>query len=101
MLDVIHYMFEEDTARLTSAGQSDAISAMRVTLYGLYGMPYKYGSKSSSTNGGRQYVTGDYDFGSDIPFDPAAQATKPFVPATDFNPESTMPFGSVLDAPLG
>lgn len=102
MLDVLHYMFEEDVARLTTAEQSDAVSAMRTTLYGLYNKPYRYGTKSSgSSSSGRQYVSGDYDFKTDVPFDPASQAPKPFVPATDFNPESSMPFGSVLDAPLG
>ena len=101
MLDVLHYMFEEDTSRLTTAEQAEAISAMRVNLYGLYGMTYKYSTKPSASTSGRQYVTGDYDLGPDVPFDPASQAPKPFVPATEFNPDSSMPFGGILDAPIG
>lgn len=103
MLDVVHYMFEEDTARLTTAEQADGISAMRTSVYQMYNRPYIYGTSSKSSNRPteRQYVTGDYEFNSDIPADAAQLAPKPYVPATEFNPESSMPFGGVLDAPLG
>jgi hypothetical protein len=100
MLDVLHFFFEEDIIAITTGEQSEAITSMRNSLYALYDQTYAYGSTSSKNTGGRQYVTGDYDFGSDVPFDPASQAPKPFVPPTEFNPESSMPFGGVLDAPL-
>ena len=102
LLDVLHYFFEEDSARLTTAEQSDAISDLRTSLYQSYNTSYKYAVKkrsSGQTYGGRAYVSDD---GSDLtPLDPMNQETKPFVPATDFNPDSSNPFGSVLDAPLG
>lgn len=102
MLDVLHYFFEEDTKTVSTEEQSKAIDSMRTQLYRLYGQTYRYGSGSSSaTNSGRSYVSDGNDFPTDIPFDPSAQEVKPYVPATDFNPESSMPFGSALDAPLG
>jgi hypothetical protein len=102
LLDVLHYFFEEDSARITTGEQAEAISDLRVNLYRGYEINYKYAVKKNSsgqTYGGRAYVSDD---NSDLtPFDPTNQETKPFVPATEFDPESYSPFGSVLDAPLG
>jgi hypothetical protein len=102
LLDVLHYFFEEDSARITTGEQAEAISDLRVNLYRGYGINYKYAVKKNSsgqTYGGRAYVSDD---NSDLtPFDPTNQETKPFVPATEFDPDSYNPFGSVLDAPLG
>lgn len=102
MLDVLHYFFEEDVKTISTGEQAESIDAMRTQLYRLYDKTYIYGAKkgSSTSNSGRAYVTGDYEFPADVPFDPSAQETKPFVPPTEFNPESSMPFGGVLDAPL-
>jgi hypothetical protein len=102
MLDVIHFYFEEDS-RYRSAEEVQSVSAVRTSLYeGMYKRPYPYkvNSNSSSTGStGRRYVS---DSNDDLePFDPLFAETKPFVPATDFNPDSAMPFGSVLDAPIG
>lgn len=102
LLDVLHYFFEEDSARLSTAEQSEAVSDLRTSLYRSYNISYKYATKKSSsgqTYGGHAYVSDD---NSDLtPLDPMNQETKPFVPATEFNPDSSNPFGSVLDAPLG
>jgi hypothetical protein len=102
MLDVLHYFFEDDVKTISTGEQAESIDAMRTQLYQLYGQTYRYGAKKrgSTSNGGRSYVTGDYEFPPDMPLDPSAQGVKPFVPATEFNPESSMPFGGVLDAPL-
>lgn len=100
MVDVIHYFFEEDMMHASTGEQLEAISDMRTELYRMYGKTYSYGvSKKSKTS--RAYVGEDFDFDNDVPFDPANQETKPFVPATEFDPDSSMPFGGVLDAPLG
>lgn len=102
LLDVLHFFFEEDSARLSTGEQAEAVSEMRVNLYRSYGYSYKYAikKKSSTTSyGGRSYI--DDDNQDLTPFDPANQETKPFIPATDFNPDSANPFGSVLDAPIG
>jgi hypothetical protein len=102
MLDVLHYFFEEDIKTVSTGEQSESIDSMRTNLYQLYDQTYRYGAKkgNSTSTGGRAYVTGDYEFPNDVPFDPSAQETKPFVPATEFDPESSMPFGGLLDAPL-
>lgn len=87
MLDVVHYLFEED-ARFSSAEEAQAVSEFRATIYGLlYGTTYKYRTKASlgSTTGG-----GTADGG-----------VKPYIPPTDFDPDMGLPFGSTLDAPFG
>ena len=100
MLDVIHYYFEDDMRVITTAEQSDAIDQMRTTLYRMYDQSYPYGKKSQGSSGGRSYVSGDVGFPEDTDYDPLNEDVKPFVPATDFNPDSSMPFGLTLDAPL-
>ncbi len=89
MLDIIHYYFEEDNSRYESGDQADAVSKMRTQLYGLYGYQYKYkiNSKNKSGAGG--------DFSAS-----ASNEVKPYIPPTEFNPESANPFGGVLDQPL-
>lgn len=85
MLDVIHYLFEED-ARFSSAEEAQAVSEFRATIYGLlYGTTYKYRTKTSSGS-----VGGASDGG-----------VKPYIPPTEFDPDMGLPFGSTLDAPLG
>lgn len=102
MLDVIHFYFEDDS-RYRSQEEVQSVSHMRTSLYeSMYKRNYPYkvstsGSAAGST--GRKYIS---DSDDDLkPFDPLFAETKPFVPPTDFNPDSAMPFGSVLDAPLG
>ena len=101
MMDVLHYFFEDDMRMITTSEQSDAIDEMRTNLYRLYDQPYRYGKKAQKSSGGRSYVTGDAGFPENDEFDPLNADVKPFVPATDFNPDSSMPFGLTLDAPLG
>lgn len=85
MLDVIHYFFEEDS-RFATGEQAEAVSMMRSTLYGvLYGQTYKY--KVNIDRSGSGGVMSD--------------GSKPYIPPTDFNADSPLPFGSVLDSPLG
>jgi hypothetical protein len=110
MLDVIHYIFEEDMAA-ASGEQAEARSNVRTILYrSFYEREYQYKSNSNSGSVGSYNSGPTYADGSPIepmedlvPFDPLEQAkpTKPYVPPTDFNPESSMPFGTNLDAPLG
>jgi hypothetical protein len=105
MMDVIHFYFEEDS-RFATAEQIEAVSRMRTELYKLYGTTYKYAVKSSgkmSSSSGRKYIndsedSSDFDLAE---FDPNNQEVKEYVEPTEFNPDSSMPFGSVLDAPLG
>jgi hypothetical protein len=85
MLDVVHYFFEEDS-RYGSAEEAEAVSAVRSALYGMY---YRYGIKSKikSSSGDNFYSDPD--------------EIKPYIPPTQFDPESANPFGAVLDAPIG
>lgn len=111
MLDVIHFLFEDDMAA-ASGEQAEARSAVREILYrNFYDREYKYKSKSSSGSSGRSGYSGPtYADGSPIdavddlqPFDPMDQArpTKSYIPPTEFNPDAALPFGKDLDAPLG
>jgi hypothetical protein len=86
MLDVIHYLFEEDS-RYTTAEEAEALSEMRTALYGvLYGTTYNYRVKVDKSGNS-----------SGMP----GNATKPYIPPTDFDADSPLPFGSLLDSPLG
>jgi hypothetical protein len=89
MLDVLHFFFEEDS-RYVSEEEARSVSALRTTIYGeLYGTTYRYQMKSRSNSGNS---SGDYSDPNEL---------KPYIPPTEFDPESLNPFGSVLDAPIG
>ena len=99
MLDVLHFYFEDD---LTATSQEEvaAKSESRSVIYGtLYGTPYKY--KASTNNSSSSMTASGNSMDGLVPFDPSNDVTKPFVPATDFDAESPLPFGQTLDAPLG
>jgi hypothetical protein len=109
MVDVLHYYFEEDLNNQT-AEQAEARSETRTLVYeSLYGTKYKYKTKQSL--GASQYADGSKipsdgyvsKGGEEIlePFDPSPMTRKAYVPPTEFNPDSPMPFGKTLDAPLG
>jgi hypothetical protein len=99
MLDVVHYYFEAD-ARYSSGEEAEGVSKLRTSLYGLYEKTYVYAVSSSSRNqSGRTYVNGnDEDL---LPTEFSPQQTKSFAPATEVNAESHLPFGPVLDSPVG
>lgn len=85
MVDVIHYFFDEDM-RYASYESALMHGKLREQIYGsLYEKHYKYAMKDSTDSGSSS----------------AEGATKPYVPPTEFNPESPSPFGKVLDAPIG
>jgi hypothetical protein len=106
MVDVLHYMFEEDM-RFVSAEQAEAISKSRSMLYReMYSRDYGY---QFSTGIGAAASSIDPPLGEDIPsdirpIDVARQAeltaTKPYVPPTHVDENSVRPFGTTLDAPL-
>jgi hypothetical protein len=101
MLDVIHFFFEEDI-KASSKEEHDSVTAVRNTLYStFYGVEYKYGGSSSNSTG-RAYVSNsNYDFDDGLSEFSPAKAKKPYIPPTNVNPDSYLPFGDVLDAPLG
>lgn len=108
MLDVLHFYFEQDNM-FTSEEHMLSQSRSRESLYeNLYGIPYKYKVKDPKYNSNNRQII-DEDFRSDDedeteslrPFDPLAGPPKAYVPPTDFNPDSSKPFGKLLDEPLG
>ena len=87
MLDVIHYFFEEDS-RYASAEEAESLSQTRTTLYAvLYGTTYKYPIKINKTDASG--ISG------------SASGTKPYIPPTQVDVDSPLPFGDALDSPLG
>lgn len=109
MLDVMHYYFEADHYAASSE-EVEAKSNVRAAIYrNLYDKEYKYQYKSKSSTSGYNYSTttasgqpvNDGFVGQEIDDAPDKGPTKPFVPATDFNPESPTPFGGTLDPPAG
>ena len=108
LIDVLHYMFEEDMY-VSGAGEIEARSKTRQLLYQeFYGKEYQYGvTTGDDSSGGFDDVYPEDGFQENeiiVPFDPdeppMKKATKSYVPPTDFNPDSAMPFGMNLDAPM-
>jgi hypothetical protein len=89
MLDVIHYMFEEDVM-VSDEDEERFKSATREALYDVfYGKPYKYKIKKSSAN---TVFGADGEMYEDLrPFDPTdnSQGT-----------QDTTSFGVGIDGPL-
>lgn len=114
MLDVIHFFMEEDLVRFESGEQMEAASKTRSAIYKqFYQRTYVYGITSSSSSSRHSSGSGTYADGSLIglpendfldlePFNPEVKkAKKPYIQPTKFNPDSALPFGKDIDAPLG
>lgn len=91
MLDVLHFFFEEDS-RFATAEEAESVSAGRTTLYkDLYNVDYKYKLNTKPRKTG---TSGEFSYS-----DP--DEVKPYIPPTEFDPDSFNPFGETLDAPIG
>lgn len=102
MLDVIHYLFEEDL-RFSSGEQAEAVGKSREIIYRqLYDTEYIFKATSSSSSRYRS-ANSFNDFDDIKPYDPKKNVTKPFIPATEFDPDTGLPMGGngLLEAPLG
>ena len=98
MLDVIHYIFEEDST-FVSQEQFQSRDSVRVKMYReLYARSYNYSRVPRQNNGIADF---DENFEDMTPVDPLKAPTKGYVPPTDFDPSSPKPFGGVLDSPMG
>ena len=95
MLDVLHYLFEDDLS-VYSAEQFESKNKIRKSVYPiLLGKPYKFSTTDQSSN---QYDLDDYS----APEQKISREVKPYMPPTNFNPDAPNPFGSALrEAPLG
>jgi hypothetical protein len=103
MLDVLHFFFEEDSTSMSSAEQVEARDSVRENLYStLYKTTYKYSQSKSRAVANPEDLPFEDEEPLPKPFDPLEvnKPPKPFKRATDFDPDSALPFGSVLDAPL-
>jgi hypothetical protein len=104
MLDVVHYLFEEDM-RYSTGEEAEAVSKTRETFYrDLYGYDYKYVYNSPKQNSNRKASSaGGFDFDDITPYDPnIKQKPKPFIPATQFDADSGLPLSGngLLEPPL-
>lgn len=105
LLDVLHYFFEVDH-KYATAEEAESHSKLRSNIYStFYNKTYNYGY--SSENKSYNYSTASGASGNDYAGtnidDPLKEKppTKPFVPTTSFDAESSAPFGSTLDPPAG
>ena len=105
MLDVIHFIFEDDM-NYSSGEQADGRSRSREIIYqDFYGYEYAYASQQTGSSNAAGGITKNFDETFDdsdeiIPFDPLKKPTKAFVPATPVDASSSKPFGAVLDEPF-
>jgi hypothetical protein len=110
MLDVLHFMFEEDILASSTKEALEAKEKTRVTLYQeMYGREYGYASNGSGSTFDQSEI-GDELSHDDIGDAPVpvemedktfAIPPKRFIPATTPNTASRLPFGAGIDAPLG
>ena len=102
MIDVLHFYFEEDLMA-DSKEEIESKNRIRSLIYReMYFKAYKYGNTSPGES--YNYSTASDGFIGDEDDkieDPLKPPTKPFTPTTDFNPESSNPFGRIVDPPLG
>ena len=103
MLDVVHYLFEKD-AIVTSEAEFETKNSARDVIYdSVYNKKYAYSNKNSkySYSDAQAYDSEPFDeFDNYVPN--KTNNVKPYVPPTNFNPDSDNPFGSVLrEGPLG
>lgn len=98
MLDVLHYLLDDDLSYL-SGEQAEYKSSMRESLYKhLYEEKYKYAYSPSHSQ------SNDFDYGNDKFVMPSntSNEVKPYMPPTNFDPDSANPFQGVLrEQPLG
>ncbi len=96
MLDVIHYIYEEDID-YSSQEHAQMVENRRIAIWNtLYGSSYKYTVYKKSN----EY--GDGEIEDFTPFDPTQRNNvKPYFPPTDISADDSDPFGGVLDAPIG
>ena len=100
MLDVLHYLFEDDL-NVATGEQLDAKNKMRKTIYKeIYNKNYFFGTTNPSSGSYYDYGLDDIDAPVNVPA--MRNQTKPYFPPTNFDPNAANPFGAALrEAPLG
>ena len=104
MLDVLHFYMEEDFD-FTTKEESEAKENLRSTISRLiYDKDYNFSNSSSSSGvNSRKYISKEEneELKPFNPEDPNAFNKKSYIPPTDFDANSSKPFGDVLDSPIG
>lgn len=94
MLDITHYLLEEDSLRGIglNADPPEAVAKMRAGIYrNLYGR--KHGLDPDVEND-QEDPYGTADGGS-------GRERKPYIPPTEMSENEALPYGNVVGAPLG
>jgi hypothetical protein len=101
MLDIIHFLFEEDMSYV-SGEQAEAQSKMRSSFYEeLYGVKYGYSHNKAPESKVPPGFEDDFQDEKPISqFNPKEKETKSYIAPTQLNPDSALPFGNSLDAPM-
>ena len=82
MLDVVHYFLDEDM-RYSTLEELKIHGHVRKTIFeGFYETEYKYSMSDDSLESNN------------------SDSIKPYIPPTEVDPDSHVPFGSALDSPL-
>jgi hypothetical protein len=105
MLDVLHFMMETDNHQEKEKAVAQT-EARNVLYRELYNRTYKYGYSEGKSpqdfDALDDPANGWGDLDDLTPFDPTERRqVKPFVPPTEFDPDSADPFGGLLDGPAG
>lgn len=95
MLDVMHYLLDEDLS-YHSSEQAEFKSSVREKIYdSFYDRKYQFGMRKPV----QTFADGDYD---SIDGGAVNNEIKPYIPPTNFDPDAPNPFQGVLrEGPLG
>lgn len=97
MLDVLHVLFEESL----EASSEDQLKSREMARKRIYTGLYERATYSwASSSPAQSNVTASGDMMADGGTAPAL-THKPYIPPTSSNVDAPLPFGKVLDAPLG
>lgn len=117
MLDVLHFIFEEDSTHVSEESAASRSGVRKVLYRDMYGVPYDDPYENSKRNQAPKSPA-DYPIAddSDLGIMDDADAAKPFSPremkpemkpalgmdsVTQFDPDAKNPFSGILDAPAG
>ena len=109
MMDVVHYIFEQDTV-VSSEDELKSQSAVRVAIYrDFYKKKYAYEYKPKSSSGRAYVPDSDLEVMSEEedlqPFrareEMPQKSTMGEETITPFDPTAQNPFNGILDAPMG
>lgn len=101
MLDVMHYLFEEDVNFISPEQMEGRSRTRRIVYDKIYDRVFEYGMNTIPSYDDASNEFGDA--GAYVERKPyETSEVKPFIPATNFDPDAPNPFQGVLrESPLG